>query len=121
MKVQTNHQRPIKSHTLLSLFAFIMVITLSGCGGSQNDLPLPGTIVGKVIDEIGQGIPEVRVVIPNTAISEVTNSNGVYTLHGIPEGTWPILVAKQGYRKAIGSSGEEAPSLYTYVTVARRG
>ncbi len=51
-----------------------------------------GSISGKVTDEAGNGIAEVSVYVNDSSVNYngVTDSNGEYTVNGLPEGSYKI-------------------------------
>jgi TonB-dependent starch-binding outer membrane protein SusC len=60
----------------LKLLAILLLLSLAGFGQSQ--------VKGKVTDESGQAIPGASVLLKGTSAGTVTDTEGVYTLQGIP-------------------------------------
>lgn len=87
---------------LLLMAGFLLLgLSLVGCLGGNRGAPnytFSGAITGTVIDDTGKGLPGVRVVIPNSPLATTTDARGTYTLYDVPDGTWPLLATKQGYR-----------------------
>lgn len=80
---------------LLSIL-FLVLINLQSIGQM--------TITGKVVDEIGEGLPGVNVYVKsNNSIGTRTDVEGKYTLNNVPEGTIIVI-------RAVGYSDMEFPS-----------
>ena len=60
-----------------------IVITKTGSGMSQDRSPQK--VTGKVTDLTGQPLPGVTVVVKGTTVGTITDSNGKYTLTGLPD------------------------------------
>ncbi|MCY4000595.1 MAG: carboxypeptidase-like regulatory domain-containing protein [Bacteroidetes bacterium] len=55
------------------------------------------TIMGTVTDSTGVPIEQANVFIASSMVGTTTNSNGQYTLRGIPLGTLRLVVSRIGY------------------------
>lgn len=87
----------------LTGIAMIVLLISAGCGGGGRGDPIPnyaykGVIHGVVLDGTGEGVQGARVAIINTPIQTTTNSKGEYRLFNVPNGNWPIVASKPGYR-----------------------
>ncbi len=58
------------------------------------------TITGTVTDSTGAPIPEANVFIASSMVGTTTNSEGQYTLLGIPLGTLRLVVSRIGYESS---------------------
>src|SRR5439155_12917879 len=65
-----------------------------------------GTIVGRVSDPSGAVIPDVGITVTNVNTGLVYNSQttreGIYTMPGLPAGTYRVEAKKQGFKTAVG-------------------
>jgi len=59
------------------------------------------TLTGKVLDELGQPMPNVNVQIPSRNIGIHTNKNGVFQFENFPDGTYEVRFTFIGYRQMI--------------------
>lgn len=58
-----------------------------------------GSVVGRVVDKkTGRAIPFASVTIPEVKRGGLTDSEGQFTLSGVPVGTWEVKVQYLGYR-----------------------
>lgn len=58
-----------------------------------------GSVVGRVVDKkTGRAIPFASVTIPEVKRGGLTDSEGQFTLSGVPAGTWEVKVQYLGYR-----------------------
>ncbi len=74
------------------IFAFFSLIN------AQNSF----TIMGKVTDKkTGAPLPIVNVYLSETAIGSTTDENGNYSITGIPEGKYSLVVSIIGYKPVI--------------------
>ncbi|MBM3494960.1 MAG: carboxypeptidase regulatory-like domain-containing protein [Armatimonadetes bacterium] len=73
----------------------VAVVALAGCGGGSG--AVGARLIGRVADTAGVPIEGVAVSLAtNPGVSATTNSNGVYSLRGVPTG--PDFIVR--YRKA---------------------
>ncbi len=57
-----------------------------------------GKVVGKVVDEKREPLIGVNVVVKGTTRGAVTDPDGIYTIIGVPEGSYTIQARQIGYR-----------------------
>ncbi len=58
-----------------------------------------GTVTGRVVDKkTGHAIPFANVTIPEAKRGGLTDSEGQFTISGVPPGTWEVRVQFLGYR-----------------------
>lgn len=57
----------------------------------------PGSISGKVLDALGEGIYNAQVQIVDLNLSTTTSSDGSYRFSNVPPGTYGIVATKAGY------------------------
>jgi len=85
-----------------------VVMTLLGASRSSAQ----GTIVGRVTQDGGQPLADVRVLAIGTSLSAVTNDSGRFTLKNVPAGTVQLQVLRVGFqsqRNAVAvTSGQTA-------------
>ncbi|RZK93771.1 MAG: PEGA domain-containing protein, partial [Hymenobacter sp.] len=71
-----------------------------------------GTISGRVVDDKGQGIPGVTVLVEGTALGVSTNADGTFAIQRVPAGPHTLVVSFVGYttvRRAVTSvAGQDA-------------
>lgn len=60
-----------------------------------------GTLAGRVTDERGQPLDEVRVIVVEAHRSTGTNSDGRYRLDGLPPGTFGVAFDRIGYAPEV--------------------
>ena len=56
-----------------------------------------GTISGRVVDNTGQGIPGVTVVVEGTTLGVSTNSDGTFAIQRVPAGPHTLVISFVGY------------------------
>ena len=80
------------------------VIMLGSAGLTAHGQTVFGRISGTVRDHQGGVVPDATVTITNTATNLVrtatTDEDGFYTASNLPVGTYTILVARDGFKKA---------------------
>ncbi|TVZ57179.1 outer membrane receptor protein involved in Fe transport [Lutibacter sp. Hel_I_33_5] len=83
----------------------MLTITMSSFAQlAKSDLPKPGTISGKVVDEkTKEPLPYVNIVVRDIAkkvlTGGITSENGTFKIKGIPEGNSVVEVQYIGYEK----------------------
>lgn len=82
-----------------ALFLILGVLILQPLAFSQNDR---ATVTGRVADPTGAVIVGARVTLTdvdtNVKFSGVTNSDGLYTVPGLPVGSYMLSVSQSGFR-----------------------
>ncbi len=89
----------------------LMIILTGLCLGLSNNIFAQGettaTITGRVVDSNGGGIPNVAVMVENTATGETrrvqTNDDGSYIIFPLAHGTYTITVEQAGFKKSVTS------------------
>ncbi|SNC65887.1 iron complex outermembrane recepter protein [Hymenobacter gelipurpurascens] len=56
-----------------------------------------GTVSGRILDEKGEGIPGVTVLVEGTTMGGSTNSDGTFSIQGVPSGPHTLVVSFVGY------------------------
>jgi TonB-linked SusC/RagA family outer membrane protein len=56
-----------------------------------------GTVSGRILDEKGEGIPGVTVLVEGTTMGGSTNSDGTFSIQGVPAGPHTLVVSFVGY------------------------
>ncbi|MBI3189304.1 MAG: TonB-dependent receptor [Ignavibacteriales bacterium] len=85
---------------LLSLF-FVLILLSYGVIAQST-----GTITGKVLDEkTGDVLPFVNVQLKGTLLGASSDEKGVFTISGVPEGTYTLMAT------LIGHSAKDIPGL----------
>ena len=104
-----------KYYPLITITLLVIVLLVLGVGiglaeeddtGLPNDIFLPGVvnrsvlghgaIAGQVLNQNNFPVAGVNITT-NKGVSAVTNSNGIYTLVGLPEGTYTIIPTHSEY------------------------
>lgn len=75
-------------------------------------------VVGKVLDEQGQGYPSVGVMVKGTVIGTVTDLNGDFTLE-VPDGKQRLIFQAMGYNTVVVPDTGQAEFLVKLVRNAR--
>lgn len=77
----------------------LLVIVLGGVNLQRSDaftmLAGTGTVVGEVVDEIGEPL-QAYVFVIMTDLKTQTDANGRFELHGVPAGSQVVVVAYLG-------------------------
>jgi hypothetical protein len=85
---------------------YLVTLTISDAVGNSNTdtmwvnvsgISTTGSITGVIEDENGNPISGATVSVYNTDIKVVTDEEGRYTIQDMPEGTYDLTVAKEGY------------------------
>src|SRR5579885_1060348 len=83
---------------LLALLVGLCLMTTPIAGQSASS-----TITGLVVDASSAIVPDAKVTITNQAtgvkVETQANSQGVYTMTGLPSGTYEVTIAKEGMTK----------------------
>ena len=74
------------------IFTFLLLITISCVGFAQK-----GNLKGIISDENGVSIPGASIVIEKYRKGAVSDFDGKFTIVGIPEGTYKLLVKYLGF------------------------
>lgn len=85
------------------LLLFLLVSSISFAQMSKSNLPKPGVISGKVIDQTTkEPLPYVNIIIKDLAnkiiTGGITTDNGAFTIKNIPEGKSTVEVQFIGYK-----------------------
>ena len=56
-----------------------------------------GTISGRIVDEKGQGLPGVTVLVEGTSLGGSTNADGTFSIQRVPVGPHTLVVSFVGY------------------------
>ena len=94
----------------LAVAALAAVVALSGCGGGGGTPGSGGrsyvTVIGTVVDDLGDGVGSATVTIAN--ITGVTQSDGRFTILSVPTGSQTISASKDGFStsKTVSVSGD---------------
>ncbi|CAL2103313.1 TonB-dependent receptor [Tenacibaculum sp. 190130A14a] len=85
------------------LILFLLVSSISFAQMSKSNLPKPGVISGKVIDQTTkEPLPYVNIVVKDLAnkiiTGGITTDNGLFTIKNIPEGKSTVEVQFIGYK-----------------------
>ncbi|MBX0290235.1 SusC/RagA family TonB-linked outer membrane protein [Hymenobacter sp. HSC-4F20] len=56
-----------------------------------------GTVSGRVLDEKGEGMPGVTVLIEGTSLGGSTNSDGTFSIQNVPSGPHTLVLSFVGY------------------------
>ncbi|TYZ07429.1 TonB-dependent receptor [Hymenobacter lutimineralis] len=70
--------------------------------GSPTELlrpapPVVGSVSGRIVDEAGQGLPGVTVLIEGTSLGNSTNADGQFSISNVPDGPHVLVVSFVGY------------------------
>lgn len=85
-------------HPYLVKLRFLLIILLSlttslGAWAQAGT----GTINGRVTDAKNEGIPGVTVLVDGTSVGGSTNSDGTFTIGGVPAGAQTLVISFVGY------------------------
>jgi hypothetical protein len=87
------------------LFAMVLIVllsALSGCGSGSGESDVAqtnGTVTGTVTNA-GTGAPLSGATVAGTGFSTTTDSNGNFTLTGVPPGPQTLAVSRSGFTPA---------------------
>jgi tetratricopeptide (TPR) repeat protein len=102
-------------------FGCVLAVLLIATGAWAQDLRGEGLLNGKVVDEQGKGIPNVRVralyIGTGTYLEAKSDKNGEWSVENVAEGSWEVNFDADGYHPAkvntdVDESGR-SPSLRT--------
>ncbi len=82
---------------ILRLRGVVALGALLGLGAASLSAQQTGRIEGTVLDQGGQPIPHVRVLLGATNLAGVTNAQGKYTIANVAPGTYDLRVGIIGY------------------------
>lgn len=85
-------------HKIYISFVFVVfILSLNAIFGSSN-AQAQSAIRGTVVEyETNEPIVGAKVVIPGTAFSSITDSEGKYEIHDVPPGDYELVVTKDGF------------------------
>lgn len=72
-------------------------ILLAGASVSSAYAQGIGTVSGRVLDEKGEGMPGVTVLIEGTSLGGSTNSDGSFSIQNVPSGPHTLIMSFVGY------------------------
>ncbi|WP_044001611.1 SusC/RagA family TonB-linked outer membrane protein [Hymenobacter swuensis] len=72
-------------------------ILLAGASVSSAYAQGIGTVSGRVLDEKGEGMPGVTVIIEGTNLGGSTNSDGSFSIQNVPSGPHTLIMSFVGY------------------------
>jgi len=71
-----------------------------------------GTISGRVVDNKGQGLPGVTVLVEGTTLGSSTNADGTFSIQRVPAGPHTLVISFVGYtterRQVTSVAGQDA-------------
>ena len=79
----------------ISKLLFLLFWFLPGMAAAQSTVKIEGRITEI---ETGRPLPDANVVLAGTGFGAVTDDNGVYRFHDIPQGEYRVRVTHIGYR-----------------------
>ncbi|RSK43377.1 SusC/RagA family TonB-linked outer membrane protein [Hymenobacter perfusus] len=72
-------------------------VLLAGASVSSAYAQGIGTVSGRVLDEKGEGMPGVTVLIEGTSLGGSTNSDGSFSIQNVPSGPHTLIMSFVGY------------------------
>lgn len=81
-------------HPYLAKLLFLLLFI---CAGFTEAFAQNGSVSGRVLDEAGQGLPGVTVLIEGTSLGNSTNSDGTFSIQNIPVGSQTLVVSFVGF------------------------
>jgi Carboxypeptidase regulatory-like domain len=88
----------------VSLCLLVMVVALFAVATPARGQAISGDLVGTVLDASGAAVPNVTVIVTNTAtgvkFNTVTNNNGEYRVSNLPPGSYEVSAASKGFSTA---------------------
>ncbi|RPD48374.1 SusC/RagA family TonB-linked outer membrane protein [Hymenobacter sediminis] len=72
-------------------------LLVAGVGVSSAHAQGIGTVSGRVLDETGEGMPGVTVLIEGTTLGGSTNSDGTFSIQNVPSGPHTLVLSFVGY------------------------
>ena len=99
-----SHSQPHSGATHIRLLLGLMICLLASGVVQVQGQTIFGRISGAVKDSNGSAVPNANVTITNVATNLVrtvtTDEDGFYTATNLPVGTYTILVARDGFKRA---------------------
>lgn len=84
---------------VLYCLAFVSVLASVSCSQDLNESETRGGLSGVVADKTtGEPVPVVSVKIKETGTSTVTGTDGSFSFTDLEEGTYTVLLSKEGYK-----------------------
>ena len=62
-----------------------------------NEAVADGTVSGRVVDEKGQALPGVTVLVEGTSLGSSTNADGTFSIQRVPAGPHTLVISFVGY------------------------
>ncbi|MBC8082321.1 MAG: carboxypeptidase-like regulatory domain-containing protein, partial [Hymenobacter sp.] len=81
-------------HPYLAKLLFLLLFV---CAGFTGALAQTGSVSGRVLDEKGEGLPGVTLLIEGTTLGNSTNSDGTFSIQNIPVGPHTMVVSYVGF------------------------
>ncbi|MCE5179701.1 MAG: TonB-dependent receptor [Porphyromonadaceae bacterium] len=83
------------------LIFFLTLFMLATASLTANENPIneaaPGSLTGRIIDEMGYVLPGATITIEGTDMGAVSDVNGFFRLNGLRNGTYTVKVSYIGY------------------------
>jgi hypothetical protein len=98
---------------ILSIFSFLFFSTVAF---SQS-----GKISGKIIDATGEAVPFVNIIVVGTNYGAASNIDGLYSIIGIPPGTFTIKASAIGYNSTTVTNVNVSIDLTTKIDIKLSG
>jgi len=99
-----SHSQPRSGAKQIRVLLGLMICLMVYSGVSVQAQTIFGRISGAVKDSNGSAVPNANVTITNVATNLIrtvtTDDDGFYTATNLPVGTYTILVARDGFKKA---------------------
>ncbi len=68
--------------------------------GVFTGLMAQGVISGSIMDQDGNALPGANIAVEGTSLGAATNVNGVYSIMGVPMGTYMVMATYIGYESS---------------------
>src|SRR4029079_2499264 len=91
---ESSHMQVHPSGTVRALAVAGLALAVPVLLGAQ------GTITGRVTASETEPLGDARVLVVNSALAATTNSDGRYTLRGVPTGRVDVRVIRVGYQES---------------------
>ncbi|SDX41644.1 SusC/RagA family TonB-linked outer membrane protein [Hymenobacter psychrophilus] len=79
------------------LAKMVLPLLCAGAGISSVHAQGIGTVSGRVVDEKGEGLPGVTVLIEGSSVGGSTNGDGTYLIQNAPTGSQTLVISFIGY------------------------